>query len=259
MKKTLLFLILLLFPFGIYADSKTTFSFNDVTASAGNNVTVKLNMNNKQEFGYLTVRILYDNKKLEYVSDKINGLDAMLRGSDKNKDKGLVVLYAINLSSKYMKDSGNIWTVEFKVKDDVKEDIPLTLEIKDFGKDENTKLKYEKKDGLIKIKDNVEKVDKTKTDNLNSQVEEKDSITWSSTDEEVAKVDENGNVEFNGDGNVTIEAKDENGQVVYSKDYYVKEEEKCEFPIWIIISVVVFIIIVIVILFVWRKKCQRKK
>ena len=257
MKKIILFIVLLLFPIVTFADSKTTFSFNDVTASPGSNVTVKLNMKNTQEFGVLTVRILYDNNKLEYISDKINGLDAMLRGSDKNNKKGLVVLYAINLSDKYMKDNGNIWNVEFKIKDDVKEDIPLTLEIKDFGKDESSKLKFEKKDGLIKIKDDVVTIEKNKTDNLNEQLDKKDNITWSSTDLEVAVVDENGNVEFNGDGNVTIEAKDENGEVIYSKDYYVKENVKNSFPVWIIISVIAILIIIFV--FIWRKKCLRKK
>ena len=46
MKKIILFL-LLLFPTIIFADEITTFSLNEVTASPGNNVTIKLNIENK--------------------------------------------------------------------------------------------------------------------------------------------------------------------------------------------------------------------
>ena len=48
MKKIFIFLILLIIPLNIYADNVTTFSLNEIEASAGNNVTVILSMDNKQ-------------------------------------------------------------------------------------------------------------------------------------------------------------------------------------------------------------------
>ena len=138
MKNILTFILLLLIPVITYADGVTTFSINDVTASAGSNVTVNLKMDNKQEFGVLTARVHYDKSKLDYVSSELKGLKAVLRGSENNADKGMVVMYAINLNGGGMKDSGNILTIEFRIKDDVTEDIPLVIEIKDFGEDENT-------------------------------------------------------------------------------------------------------------------------
>ena len=255
MKKLLFFLMMLIIPVFIYAEEITTFSLNEVSSIAGGNVTIKLNMDNKQEFGVLTVRLHYDNTKLEYISSKINGLKAVLRGTDKNVSKGLVVLYAINLGDNLMNDSGNVWTIDFKVKDDVKEDIPLSLEIKDFGKDESNKLKYEKKDGLIKIKESINTIEKNKTDNLSNNVKENEKVIWSSTDKDVAIVDENGNVSFTEDGNVTIEAKNEDGKVIFSKDYFVKEKSN-NYLIWYIAGAILLIVISII---TWRIICQRKK
>jgi hypothetical protein len=269
MKKLMTFIFLLVMPLLVYADSETIFSLNEIESSPGNNVTVILNMDNKQEFGVLTAKVHYDSTKLEYVSSQLKGLDAMLRGSDKNEETGIVAFYAINLSDKMMKDNGNVFLIEFKIKEDVTEDIPLELEIKDFGKDENTKLAYSVQNGLIKIKANVNTVEKNKSVDLTDELEkaikensenpdEKIEISWSSSNDDVATVDENGHVEFKKDGNVTIEAKDSEGNVIYSKDYNVKEKVSKNYHIKeIIIGVVIIGIIALII--VWRKKCKKRK
>ena len=268
MKKIIVFLMLLLFPLITYAEDVTTFSIEDITASAGENVTIKLNIENKKEFGVLTARVHYDKTKLEYVSSELNGLKSMLRGSDNNAEKGMVILYAINLSgSNKMKDNGNIMVTEFKIKDDVTDDIPLKIEIKDFGVDENTPLKYETKDGVIKIKKDVSSVNTNKTENLKEELnkvinedenKKDDKITWSTTDEKIATVDDDGNVTFNANGNVTIEAKDSEGNVIYSKDYYVNDKVKKSFPLMAIIAAVALILVIILII-IRRKKCKKEK
>ena len=269
MKKIITFLVLLIFPVIVHAEKITTFEIGEVTASPGNNVTIKLNMDNKQEFGVLTARIHYDNTKLEYVSSELKGLTSVLRGSENNEAKSMIILYAINLSgSKLMKDNGNILVAEFKIKDDVTEDIPLEIEIKDFGTDESTPLKYETKNGLIKIKKDVETIQKDKQTTLAKEAEEAlkktenpdEKIEWSTTDETIATVDESGNVTFKKDGNVTIEAKDSKGNIVYSKDYYVKEKVSKKIPIKIIaIGLAVIVVVSIVLIILRRKKCQKRK
>ena len=135
MKKIILFFMFLLFPIMINADEKTIFSLDEVTASSGNNVTINLNLQNKQKFGVLTARIHFDNSKIEYVSSELKGLKSgTIKGTDDNNDKGLVAIYAISLNQKkLMADNGNILTIEFKIKDDVSGDIPIELEIVDFG------------------------------------------------------------------------------------------------------------------------------
>lgn len=269
MKKIFIFLILILLiiPLNIYADNVTMFSLNEIEASAGNNVTVILNMDNKQEFSILTARVHYDNSKLEYISSELKGLDAMLRGTDKNVDKGIVAMYAINLSDdKTMKDNGNIMIIEFKIKDDVTEDIPLTLEIKDFGKDENTKLEYTTKNGVIKIKNNVATVEKNKTQDLmeefneaiKSSTKKEDTVTWSTSDSNIASVDDNGLVIFKNDGNVTIEAKDNDGNILYSKDYYVKEKVNKNYHIKEIIIGVIVVGFIVFLIFGRKKWLKRK-
>lgn len=271
MKKKLIFIMLLLFPIFAHADEITKFSLNEVTASPGNNVTISVNIDNNQNFGILTLRIHYDNTKISYVSSELNGLDnGQIKGIDKNDEKGLVAIYGITLSKKkLMKDNGNLANIEFKIADDVTGNIPLTLEVVDFSLDESTNLKYETTDSLIKIKDNVETVTKedkkTVINSLKEELKKKgideSNITIESSDNNIATVDEDGNVEFKKDGNASIYAKDEEGNIVYSKDFLVKKNikpsNKLIIPI-VVVSVVLILIIILIILN-RRKKCQKEK
>ena len=267
MKKIILFILLLMFPTIILADEITTFSLNEVTASPGNNVIIKLNIQNKQAFGVLTARIKYDNTKLEYVNSEVIGLKAMLKGADKSNDKGVVALYAITLDEKkLMKDNGDILKVEFKINENVTEDIPLNLEIVDFGVNDSKALEYETKDGVIHVKTNVETVTKDKKETLfdkakeeikNKEIEKND-IKWTTSDENIATVDKEGNVSFKDNGNVTIEATDSEGNKLYTKDYYVKDKVKKKLKLKTIIIIVIAIITIVVIT-LRRKKCLKEK
>ena len=265
MKRKLIFLIILLFPLMVYADSKTIFSLDEVTVSAGNNVTINFNLDNNQEFGVLTARIIYDNTKLTYVDSKLTGLKkSPLHGVEHNNDKGLVVVYGITLNEdNLMNDNGSILTIEFKINDNVTEDIPLTLEIKDFGIDENTSLEYTTKDGVIHITNNVETISPKESiinkikEQLKEQGIDSNELILESSNDEVAIVTEDGNIELKKDGNTTIIAKDKDGNIIYEKDYFVKKEIK-KYNKYIIIGIII-IIISISLIIIWRKKCKRKK
>ena len=233
--------------------------------SAGNNVTINFNLDNNQEFGVLTARIIYDNTKLTYVDSKLTGLKkSPLHGVEHNNDKGLVVVYGITLNEdNLMNDNGSILTIEFKINDNVTEDIPLTLEIKDFGIDENTSLEYITKDGVIHITNNVETISPKESiinkikEQLKEQGIDSNELILESSNDEVAIVTEDGNIELKKDGNTTIIAKDKDGNIIYEKDYFVKKEIK-KYNKYIIIGIII-IIISISLIIIWRKKCKRKK
>ncbi len=269
MKKILFWFLLFLFPLCVHAADETIFSINEVTASPGNNVKVVLNVKNSQDFGVLTARIHYDKTKVTYVSHDLKGLkNGILRGADNNTEKGFVVLYGITLSTnKLMNDNGKILEIEFLVNDNATGDMPLEIEIVDFGVDENTTLKYKKNDGTIHIKNDVTNVkpseQKEVTNNFKEELKKNDvkdeDITITSSDEDVATVGEDGNIEFKNDGNVTIEAKDKDGNVVYSKEYLVNNHiSKVNKKLLYGIGAGVLLLIVLLILLIRRKNGKKK-
>ena len=270
MHKKIILFVLLFFPFFVHASEKTVFSLNDVTSAPGSTVTIRLNIKNNPEFGVLTTRVKFDSTKLEYVSGELNAFSgASIKGIDKNKNKGLVAIYAISISRK-LKDTGDIATMEFKINDDIKEDIdiPISIEVVDYGEDADHSLEYEVKNGIIHVDGAIDTVNKDSKESLiekyKSQIggdKKSDSgdVTWESSNDDVAKVDD-GVVEFKEDGNVTVEAKDKDGNVVYSKDYYVKGDAIKKKKSNVIRYVLIIGGIVLLFgLFLWRKKWKRKR
>ena len=235
---------------------KTTFSLNEVTSTVGSEITMKFNVDNNPEFGILAVKFHYDINKLEYISSKINGLENALLKNVESNNKGIIALYAITLDTKkLMNDTGNLVEMKFKIKDEVEEDIKIKVEVTDFGKDENTPIEFDSIDGNIIIKKEIEKVYINNTTALNEKIDDKNNVVWESSDEKIATVDENGNVEFKEAGNVTIKAKDkENNNVIYEKDYQVETKEKANNYNMIIISIIAILLIGIIVFLIKRKK-----
>ncbi len=257
-------IILLLLPLNVLAETVTTFTLNEITASSGNNITVNLDINNNPEFGMLAAKIYYDKNSLEYVSSEVKGLkNAILKGAEDNK-KGAVVLYAIDLDKKkLMKDTGTILTIEFKINKSVTEDIPLKLEVTDFGVDENNLLKFETKNGIIHIKDKINTKAKEDSKTITEEIKEKlkeenikiEDVTIESNNDEVAEVDEDGNVTIKKDGNVTIGATDKEGNTVYKEDLYIKNNVKKKNRLLKpIIYIIAFILVVGLGIIIWKKR-----
>ena len=84
------------------------------------------------------------------------------------------------------------------------------------------------------------------------------SITWTSSDNEVAKVDEKGNVEFTGSGNTTITAVDEAGKKLYEKTYLVNKKKKNHDKKYLMISIPIILLGIGLILFSQKKKRKQK-
>lgn len=260
-----IFLIMQLFVFcnNVYAEEKTVFSMNTVTSSSGEDVTLKLRMDNNPKFGLLFVKILYDTNKLEYVDSEVVGLKkALIKGVDQNKQKN-VVLYALTIdSNKLLDDTGDILKLKLKIKNDCKEDAEVKIDVTDYGVDENTSLDYEVKNGMVKVKKNIKSIDISKNNDfsLAEEVKEKNlkNITWTSSDEKIATVDKNGNVHFKKDGNVTITARDGN-KVVLSKEYYGNEKIKKQLSIskkvlFVAAGILLVFVILLISLFIRKKR-----
>ena len=202
MKKKILFIIIVLVSFSLKVEAAetTTFSISNIDASAGEDITVSVNMKNNPKFGLLGIKVNYDTTKLTYDSCSINGFDnAMMKGCDPNKD-GDIVFYALTIyeeEDKLLDDTGDIFDIKFKINDDVTEDIPLELNITDYGETANTKLEYNLENGNIKLSNNII------SESVNSQVDlskeipkeyNEDKIIWESSNQKIATVDDEGNI-----------------------------------------------------------------
>lgn len=265
MKKTLkilIILIILLFTSNVKAEEKTVFSLSNIKTSSGAEVTIRVNMKNNPKFELLGFKIYYDSSKLEYISCGINGFsNAMLKDCNINKDKD-ITFYALTMyteDNKLMNDTGDIVDIKFKVKDNVKNDIPLSLDITDFGKTDTEPLDFDIINGKIEISGDIESKSVNEKDNLSHNITEKKDIDWESSDKSVATVDSNGEVKFKDNGNVTITATDSDGNIIYEKTYLVNNKIKGNYTKYILIGASCLIIIATVILIIIKRKKKKNE
>ena len=158
MKKIFIIFIFLLLAHvkTVYASEITNFSIDDYKANIGDEVTVKLNINNNPGFGLLTLKVHYDMDDLEYVSSSIKGLDEAIIKDSEDDGKGNVVLYAILINTnKLIEDNGQILNITYKVKNTKVRQSRLKIEVFDYGIDENRTLEYKVDNGYIYINDNM--------------------------------------------------------------------------------------------------------
>ena len=268
MKRVIKCLLLLFAGFmmlDVYASDKTIFTVKGIEASAGNEVTITINMANNPKYELLSMKLPIDTTQVDFLECGINGFDqAMLKECSLNP-KNELIFYALTMyteENKLMGDTGDILYIKLKIKDDVKKDIPLSLTVTDYGKNENEPLPFDVVNGMIKISGDIEttiidqKEDLSKDVNKNSQGD----VTWKSSDQEVAVVDKEGTVEFKKSGNTTITAKDAKGRIVYEKTYLVNKELSKDYTIYKIIGVIAAILItsVIVIIFLRKNRMGKK-
>lgn len=259
----LILLLISLIPIKVLADNKIQFSLNDIVINSEEEINVELSISDNPGFGYLGLEIAFDENNLEYISSDLTGFDnALMKGAVINNDNNLSV-YALQVdNSKLITDNGAVLKIKFKRKSNfLKTDLKI-INIS-VGKDENTAYDYEVKDSEIKMKIE-EKVNINDTVNveeeINQYLEDKEidshDIEWSSDNENVLEIDENGNVLFKNQGTATIKGILDD-QVIYEKTYVVKNKSNYYVPI---IFIFIFILVLICILgFIMIRKRSKLK
>lgn len=225
MKKVLVILLVFFLSILPVNAKDTSFELTDERGMKGDVITVKLKVNNNPSFGILGAILDYDETKLEYKSSKIIGLDNAFMKDD-NNNNGKVIMYAfcINRDS-LMNDTGDIYEVEFEVISEEVEKSKIKLEITDFAIDETETLNYTTKDSTITINQKIETVSSSESISLKDEIESEteEIVEWKSSNSDVAKVDENGNVTFKKNGEVTITATSEDN-IIFEKNYKVNNK-----------------------------------
>ena len=256
MKKILVILLVFFLSILPVNAKDTSFELTDERGMKGDVITVKLKVNNNPSFGILGAILDYDETKLEYKSSKIIGLDNAFMKDD-NNNNGKVIMYAfcINRDS-LMNDTGDIYEVEFEVISEEVEKSKIKLDITDFAIDETETLNYTTKDSTITINQEIETVSSSESISLKDEIESEteEIVEWKSSNSDVAKVDENGNVTFKKNGDVTITATS-NDNIIFEKNYEV--DNKGSNNTLIIGGILVGVIIIALITFYVIKRIKK--
>lgn len=257
MKKILVILLVFFLSVQPVNAKDTSFELTDERGMKGETITVKLEINDNPSFGILGATLDYDETKLEYKSSKIIGLDnAFMKDYDNNNGQVMMYAFCIDRDS-LMDDTGNIFEVEFEVISEEVEQSKIKLEITDFAIDETETLNYTTKDSTITINQEIETVSSSENISLKDEIEGQDEedIKWHSSNTDVATVDENGNVTFKNNGEVTITATS-NDNIIFEKDYEV-DNKGSNNTLMIIGGIIVGVIIIALITFYIIKRVKK--
>ena len=212
----------------VVAADKPSFTIESAEGKRGEEVTVKLNLANNPGLRVIAGRIYFDTDKLEFVSAQVNGLkNADARKTATYTEKlGAVTLNAScsGLSVPAMDDNGTIMTVTFKIKDNASGTATLDLKMNDVVQEED-RIEFTEKDGQITINvpttgitlsDTSVSLENGATKKLTATVQPNDAtnktVTWSSSNNAVATVAQDGTVTAVSKGNAVITAKTSNGK-----------------------------------------------
>jgi len=284
MKKILgIFLLLqLLWIPNVYAEELPTISVGSFDAYIGEKIVVPITIENNPGCSYLGIHVYYDMNSLEYVDSKLKGLENA-DTKDIVRSEDMITLYAMAYSeNKSMNDNGVIAELTFNVKENAMTST-LRIEVTDFGGEDLVDYKFIENEGIVRIND--KKAPNTKEDltqSIPSYTE--GDVTWKSSDENIATINEQGEVTFSNEGTTTITGTDSEGNVVVEKDYKVvddhkenqqeekkvkdkeskkdnqKENQKETTPIYILITIgILFIVGCIIILVIKLKKNKKNK
>ena len=228
MKKILGILVVLqvLFVPNVYAKELPTISVGSFDAYIGEKIVVPVTIENNPGCSYLGIHIYYDTNSLEYVSSKLKGLSNSDMKDIVNSND-VITLYAMAFTEgKSINDNGVVAEITFTVKENAKTST-LRMEVTDFGGEDLVDYEFNQNDGTIRIAD---KKDLNTSEDLTQLVPPNTNgeVIWKSKDENIATVDDKGNVTFSNEGNTTITGLDKDGNVVIEKDYTVVDQNKKE-------------------------------
>ena len=276
-----------------YADDISSFELVGSSGNGGDEITLNFYIKDNPSFGLLGVKFYYDTSSLEYIDSSIIGFDKAFMKNVGDND-GTITMYALTISSENLiDDTGNILELKFKVITYESIDSTINVKITDYGIDETTSLQYTVNDTVIELNGgeqetvdseteldddkNLENVTWLSSDGSVATVDlgakldddiDLEDVTWLSSDESVATVDSTGLVTFTNKGEVVISATNDDGEVVYEKEFTestnplsinnVEEstDKNNNLLIFIITAIVIFAIIII---FYLRKKYVKNK
>lgn len=269
-KKTILILILLFV------------GFNRPIVNAEEPITLTC-LSNKDKQGYLVTiiaketkdvvalqfTILYDNQILSIDSVEVGDIfNNNLAPIINTKEDGKIFIIWDSLDN--LPNEGTILEIHFKALK--KESSTLTIAEDDslvFSNDEFIELPViveecqinkdnEKAENTNDNKNNSNQITMQENDSLKLEAQEKEGITWISSNEEIATVDENGNVNALKNGKVIITAESEDGSSFISYEITVTNAKTPSIennnPSLIIISIITGLAIISIISFLLYTK-----
>lgn len=251
MKKILFAFTLFLIPFIV--DAKAKFIVPTIKATS-NTFNIPIMIENYEDFKIIGLKLHYDKSKLELTDSSLESLtNGLFHGIEEND--GTITIYSFNIDDNILSvsDKNIIATLTFKIIDESFDETNLDLEVTDYSFDEETPLDYVSVSGIVYLKD--------KFSLNNADLKKINDISWSSSDNSIATVDNKGNVSFLKQGEVTITAKDKDN-IIYKKVLVNKEEfggeEKPVNYIPIIVSCSLIICIFIIIIYMYKKKNRKR-
>ncbi|WP_418539873.1 Ig-like domain-containing protein [Massilistercora timonensis] len=195
-----------------------TVSADKEVVKRGDQVTVTIEMSGNKTDGYtLSYRLNYDNTKLEYIDSE---LGSVAEGAVVSSATGTNQRVNVVVAKPEVLSNGTLVTVTFKVKDNAPTGkIEFTSEPKvsdEYGVNEvsstvadNTNLSVEVPATDISLNKTSTTIAKGETEKLTATLKPEDAssaITWSSANEKVATVSEDGTVKAVGAGTTKITA-----------------------------------------------------
>ena len=264
MKKKLLFLLLLLFLYvPVNAEENAHFQVKSIKAEPNQEVTISITLNNSPSYQALSLEMPLNQKQVEFISCDTNGFSKATMSNCAMNPNNNLIFYAFTMNSdekSLLNAFGEIITLKLKILDKVKSDIPLTLKVTSFNKNETESIPYDVEIGYIRIAGDISLKVINEEEKLGGEVSNKD-VKWESSDEKVATIDKDGNVKFNESGNTTISAVDKNGNVIYQKTFLVNKSNynKIRNIIGIIVGIIVLSSGIFVITYIIKKKKKDRK
>ena len=215
-------------------DDKVTLNIAMDNIEASNNMVV------------LGINVKYDPEKLEYKSSKAGkDLESTIKYCKNITEEGRVAIAIINTDG--FDKNGSYYTVTFRIKKDVTDNIPIELEVKEATDDNGNNITIETKNTLLKIysddikekkelvptNQKIEEFEVTKvepvtsietviTEKANIEIKEDDILSYEVEDSSVIELLDDGTIIPNQDGTTKVKLK-LNGQDIGTTVIEVKD------------------------------------